>query len=315
MRAVVLDTDDRFKVTTLPEPEPGDREVAVRIAYAGVQYGDVLVREGHFQVPRPFVAGFEAAGHIVAVGEGVDPARVGEQVIALLSGGGHAEIATVPSTLAINADGWDMRTAAAFGWFTPAAYDLINEVARVREGDRVLIHAAAGGVGTLAVQFAKSAGASKIVGIVGTTDQVDHATGLGLDEVLVKEAFPEALAEDVFDVILDPIGGDIRVENLALLAPHGRVVVYGNIATFDPVSVSVNDLLLQGQSLLTYNSNLASQTHPERLAASATRAMELVADGSVKIDITAEFDLETVEDAIASLSSGKTPGKSIIRIE
>src|SRR5689334_1725720 len=159
MKAVVLDTDDRFRIAEAAEPAPGPGEVAIRVAYAGVQYGDVLVREGHFPIPRPFVPGFEAGGEVVAVGDGVDPARIGEQVAALIGGGGYAEVATAPAVLAINATKLDPRTAAGFGWVTPTAYDLINTVAGVRPGDSVLIHAAAGGVGSLAAQFAATAGA------------------------------------------------------------------------------------------------------------------------------------------------------------
>jgi NADPH2:quinone reductase len=117
-----------------------------------------------------------------------------------------------------------------------------------------------------------------------------------------------------FDVILDPIGGAARVASLARLAAHGRIAVYGNIATFEPVTVSANDLLMQGQPLMTYNSNLANQTRPQRLADSAARAMALVADGTVRVDVTADHSLADVETAIANLAAGATPGKTIIRI-
>ncbi|MGK8555555.1 quinone oxidoreductase family protein [Nocardia gipuzkoensis] len=312
MKAVVLDADDQFRVSEMAEPVAGPGEVAIRVAYAGVQYGDVLVRAGHFPIPRPFVPGFEAAGAIVAVGAGVDEARIGEQVTALIAGGGYAEVVTAPAVLAINAAGVGLRDAAGFGWVAPTAYDLINTVARVRGGDSVLIHAAAGGVGSLAVQFAAAAGAERIVGVVGDAGQVDYARRLGYHDVLVREQFPDG--DEKFDVILDPIGGPTRLANLARLAPHGRIVVYGNIATFEPVSVSANDLLMQGQSLMTYNSNLAGQTSPKRLADSAARAMAMVADGSVRIDVTAEYALADVETAIANLSEGATLGKSVVRI-
>jgi NADPH2:quinone reductase len=315
MKAVVLDTDDQFRVVEVAEPVPGAGEVAIRVAYAGVQYGDVLVREGHFPVPRPFVPGFEAAGEIVAVGEGVAEARIGEQVTALIGGGGYAEVVTAPAVLAINAAGVGPREAAGFGWVTPTAYDLINTVAGVRPEDSVLIHAAAGGVGSLAGQFAASAGARRIVGVVGNADQVDYAHQFGYHQVLVREEFPDALGEETFDAILDPIGGPARIANLARLAAHGRIVVYGNIATFQPVTVSANDLLMQGQSLMTYNSNLASQTNPKKLARSADRAMGLVADGSVRIDITAEYELGDVETAIVKLAGGATRGKSVVRVK
>jgi NADPH:quinone reductase len=251
MKAVVLDTDDQFRLTEIAEPTPGQGEVAIRVAYAGVQWGDVLIRDGHFPTPRPFVPGFEASGQIIAVGEGVDPARVGEQVIALTSSGGFAEVVVVSSVLAIAAPTVDSRTAAAFGWVTSTAYDLINTVAGVRPGQSVLIHAAAGGVGTLAGQFARAAGARRVVGVVGNPGQVDYARQLGYDQALSREEFPQALDGEHFDVILDPIGGQTRLANLEHLAPHGRIVVYGNIATFEPVSVSANDLLMQGHSFIT----------------------------------------------------------------
>ncbi|MEV5573299.1 zinc-binding alcohol dehydrogenase family protein [Spirillospora sp. NPDC052269] len=314
MKAVVLNTDDRLHLTDLDEPTPGPGEVAIRVAYAGIQYGDVLVRNGHFPVPRPFVPGFEAAGRIIAVGDDVDPARIGTSVIALTSSGAYAEVVIAPAVLTLEATDLDPRVAAGFGWVTPTAYDLINTVTRVRPGDRVLIHAAAGGVGTMAAQFAKAAGASTIVGVVGGQDQADYATPFGYDRVLVREQFPQALADDQFDVILDPIGGPTRHANLERLAPHGRLAVYGNIATFEPVEVSVNDLLMQGKSLLTYNSNLLSQTHPERLAASAQQALKLVAEGQVHIDITAEYEPADLDTAIQRLANGGARGKTILRI-
>jgi NADPH2:quinone reductase len=288
--------------------------VAVRVAYAGIQYGDVLVRDGHFPVPRPFVPGFEAAGRIITVGEGVDQARVGEQVTALTSAGAYAEIVVAPAALTLDAAGLDPRTAAAFGWGTPTAYDLINTLTRVRPGESVLIHAAAGGVGTLAAQFAKAAGAGRIVGVVGNATRTDYAAQFGYDQVITREQFPDALSEQHFDVILDPIGGPTRHTNLQHLAPHGRLAVYGNIATFEPVMASTNDLLMAGKSLLTYNSNLLSQTHPDRLADSARHALRLLTDGHIRVDITAEYDLTDLSTAIQRLADGATHGKSILRI-
>ncbi|MFC9331279.1 zinc-binding alcohol dehydrogenase family protein [Kitasatospora sp. NPDC057015] len=314
MRAVVLDTDDRFRLVEAPEPVPGPGEVAVRVAYAGVQWGDVLVRDGHFPVPRPFVPGFEAAGRITAVGEGVDDGRIGEQVSALVAGGGFAQVVLAPAALAIRAEGVDARTAAGAGWVAPTAYDLINTVAGIGPGDSVLIHAASGGVGTLAAQFAALAGARRIVGVVGSADRADHARRFGYHRVLTRDEFPRALGEETFDAILDPVGGPTRIANLAHLAPHGRLAVYGNIASFEPVDVSANDLLANGQSLMTYNSNLLSRTAPARLAASAVRALDLLSDGLVRLDITAEHELADVATAIANLAAGATAGKTVVRV-
>jgi NADPH:quinone reductase len=314
MKAVVLDEKDQFRVAEMPEPVPGPGQVAIRVAYAGIQWGDVLVRDGHFPAPRPFVPGFEAAGQVIAAGDGVEDVRAGDPVITLTSAGAYAEVTVAPAVLTFPAAGLGLQTAAASGWTAPTAYDLISAVSRVQPGDRVLVHAAAGGVGTLAAQFARLAGAGSVTGVAGDPARAAYAASFGYDRVLTRSEFPAALGGETFDVILDPVGGPTRHASLQRLASHGRLAVYGNIATFEPVMVSANDLLMTGASLLTYNSNLLSQTSPARLAASARSALEFLASGQVKIDITAEYEMAELGTAIQHLADGTTRGKSILRI-
>lgn len=314
MKAVILDADDHYRVTELDQPTPGPGQVAVRVAYAGIQWGDTMVRDGHFPVPRPFVPGFEASGHIAAVGEGVDARRVGEAVTALTTSGAYAEVVLTPATLTLGIGSMPLRTAAGLGWGAPTAYDLINTAARVRPGESVLIHAAAGSVGTLAAQFARLAGADRIVGVAGTADRADYAAQFGYDQLLLREEFPAKLGDEKLDVILDPVGGSTRTASLEQLAVHGRLVAYGNLATYEPVLADANDLLMHGKSLLTYNSNLLSQTHPERLADSARHALSLVADGKVRMNITTEYALGDLAMAVQHLTEGTTHGKSILRV-
>ncbi|MFE6072136.1 zinc-binding alcohol dehydrogenase family protein [Streptomyces sp. NPDC056525] len=314
MKAVVLDADDHYRVAELDEPAPGPGQVAIRVAYAGIQWGDTMVRDGRFAVPRPFVPGFEASGHIVAVGAGIDARRVGEAVTALTTSGAYAEVVLAPATLTFGIGSMPLRTAAGLGWGAPTAYDLINTAANVRPGESVLIHAAAGSVGTLAAQFARLAGAGRIVGVVSTADRADYAAQFGYDQLLLREEFPAQLGEEKPDVILDPVGGSTRTAGLDQLAAHGRLVAYGNLATYEPVLANANDLLMHGKSLLTYNSNLLSQTHPERLADSACRALDLVADGKVRMDITTEYTLGDLATAVQRLAEGTTHGKSILRV-
>ncbi|MFF7020157.1 zinc-binding alcohol dehydrogenase family protein [Streptomyces klenkii] len=315
MKAVLLDHDDQYRVAEIDEPAPGPGEVAIRVAYAGIQWGDTMVRDGHFPVPRPFVPGFEASGRITAVGEGVDPGRVGEPVAALTTAGACAETVLAPAALSLGIGDLSLRTAAGLGWAAPTAYDLINTAARVRPGESVLIHGAAGSVGTLAAQFARLAGAGRIVGVVGSTARADYAAQFGYDQVVLREEFPARLGGGApFDVILDPVGGATRRAALEQLAPHGRLAVYGNLGTYEPVSADIGDLLMQGKSLISYNSNLLSRTHPERLADSARRALALVADGQVRVDITAEYDLADLATAVQRLAEGATHGKSVLRV-
>jgi NADPH:quinone reductase len=314
MEAMVLDADDQLHVAEIEQPDPGPDQVAIRVEFAGVQYGDVLVKRGHFPVPRPFVPGFEASGRVIAVGENVTAHHVGDAVAALTGAGAFAEVAVADAALTFGVGDLDLRVAAGFGWVTPTAHALINSLARVTPGESVLIHAAAGGVGSLAVQFARLAGATRLTGVVSTPSQIEPANQFGYDEVILASEFPERVAADQFDVILDPIGGDTRRASLERLAAHGRLVAYGNIATFAPVSVDVNELLMAGRSLLTYNSNLLSQTNPARLANSARAALALVTAGQVRIEITAEYPLSELSTAIERLSDGTGHGKNIIRI-
>ncbi|WP_328837973.1 zinc-binding alcohol dehydrogenase family protein [Streptomyces europaeiscabiei] len=314
MKAVLFDAEDHYRIAELDEPAPGPGQVAIRVAYAGIQWGDTMVRDGHFPVPRPFVPGFEASGHIVAVGDGVDPGRIGEPVAALTTAGAYAEVAVAPAVLTLDIGDMPLRTAAGLGWGAPTAYDLINTASRVRPGESVLVHAAAGSVGTLTAQFARLAGAGRVVGVAGSTARADYAAQFGYDQVLLREEYPAKLGDEKFDVILDPVGGSTRHTGLEQLAAHGRLVAYGNLSTYEPVLANTNDLLMQGKSLVTYNSNLLSQTRPEQLADSARRALGLIADGQVRVDITAEYDLTDLASAVQRLTDGSTQGKSVLRV-
>ncbi|MFJ7587597.1 zinc-binding alcohol dehydrogenase family protein [Streptomyces sp. NPDC097617] len=314
MKAVLLDAENHYRVTELDEPTPGPGQVAIRVAYAGIQWGDIMVRDGHFPVPRPFVPGFEASGHITEVGDGVDPNRIGTSVTALTEAGAYAEVVLASAALTLDVGHLSLRTAAALGWGAPTAYDLINTTARVRPGESVLIHAAAGSVGTLAVQFARLAGAGRIVGVAGSAARAEYAARFGYDRVLLREELPTGLDTERFDVILDPVGGATRRTGLELLAEHGRLVSFGNLGPRESAPADPDDLLMHGKSLMTYNSNLLSRTHPERLADSARQALRLVADGSVRVDITAAYELADLATAVQRLAEGTTHGKSVLRV-
>ncbi|WP_309226661.1 zinc-binding dehydrogenase [Streptomyces lunaelactis] len=138
----------------------------------------------------------------------------GEAVTALTTSGAYAEVVLAPATLTLGIGSMPLRTAAGLGWGAPTAYDLINTAAHVRPGESVLIHAAAGSVGTLAAQFARLAGAGRIVGVVSTTDRADYAAQFGYDQLLLREEFPAKLDGEKPDVILDPVGGSTRTAGL-----------------------------------------------------------------------------------------------------
>jgi len=110
------------------------------------------------------------------------------------------------------------------------------------------------------------------------------------------------------------VGGQTRRDGLGQLNPHGRLVAYGNLATYEPVAADINTLLMNGASVMTYKSNFLSRTHPERLAASAAAALGMAAAGQVRVDITAEYELADLSVAVGNLAEGITLGKSIVRV-
>jgi NADPH2:quinone reductase len=233
-------------------------------------------------------------------------------VVALTGGGAFAEVVIAPAALTLATGELPLRTAAGFGWGTPTAFDLVHGVGAVRPGESVLIHAAAGGVGTMAAQFARLAGAGRITGVVGSAAKAEYADAFGYHRVLLREEFADL--DEQFDVVLDPVGGTVRRDGLRLLAPHGRLVAYGELGGAPSVQVDATELLMSGRSLLSYNSNLLSRTHPARLADSARRALALLAEGRVRVDITAEYRPAELGTAVERLRDGRAYGKSVLRV-
>ncbi|WP_412540020.1 zinc-binding alcohol dehydrogenase family protein [Longispora sp. K20-0274] len=314
MRAVLLDTDDTYRITELDEPAPAAGQVAIRVSHVGVQWGDVLVADGRFPVPRPFAPGFDVAGEIVAVGEGVDPGRVGERVSALTLSGGYAEVAVTSAELALPVGELSPVEAAGFGWGGVTAYEVVHTVGRIRPGDAVLIHAAAGGVGTMAAQYARLAGAGRIVGVVGSAAKVEYATRFGYDEVVVGAQFPDQLRDQRFDLILDSVGEPASRANLGLLATHGRLVVFGNAGGGEEFTVSGSELTYGNRAVLGYSSFTLAQSEPVLLGAAARRALEPVLDGRVRVDVTARYPLAELDTAVRRLADRTSVGRTVIEI-
>ena len=214
-----------------PDPDPGPGEVRIAVEAAGVNFADCLCRLGTYRdaPPAPMVPGYEVAGTIDAVGEGVDAQRIGEAVSALTRFGGYASVVCVPARQAMRRpDGMDAAMGASIPVTGLTAWVMLDMMGRVREGDRVLVHAAGGGVGLMALDLIKHHGAVA----VGTASGHKHPFLLerGYDQMIDYRSvdFAEALAgEEGFDLILDPIGGETWLKNMRLLRPGGRLVCFG----------------------------------------------------------------------------------------
>jgi NADPH:quinone reductase-like Zn-dependent oxidoreductase len=231
MRAVVITKHGDpsvLQVQERPDPQPGPGQVRIAVRAAGVNFADTLARVGLYEdAPQPpMVVGYEVAGEIAAVGDGVDAARVGERVMAATRFGGYADQVVVGEGDVIALpDGLSFEQGAAIPVNYATAWAALHGFGSLRSGERVLVHAAAGGVGIAALQLARAAGAE----VHGTASPGKHGrlAQLGIDRAIDyrREGWWKGL--DRYDLVLDAIGGASFRRSYDLLAPGGRLIAYG----------------------------------------------------------------------------------------
>jgi NADPH:quinone reductase len=231
---------DVLTMTELASPSAGPGELSIDVAFAGLNYAEVLYRRGLVDVPLPFVPGIEVAGHVRALGEGVVGFDVGQKVAALtiINGGGYAQVAVADAQLTAPLDD-QLAVAACLPSNSTTAILAMERVAGLQAGEAVLVHAAAGGVGSQLGQAARLLGAGRVVGTVGNSSKLQAARAFGYDDVIVRETLADRVRELTagrgFDVIADPVGGATRHVSVDALALGGRLVVMGNASGAEDV--------------------------------------------------------------------------------
>lgn len=312
----------------MPAPRPGPGQVSIQVAYAGVNYAETMARRGglHKDV-LPFIPGLEVAGYISGLGEGVEGLRVGQPVAALTLSGGYAEVALAQAvnTFPLEGPGGSIELTAAAGFPTivPTAYDLLVRVARLQEGESVLVHAAAGGVGSIAGQIARHLGAGLILGTVGSLKKAAYAESFGYDRVILRNDFLRGVRELTdgrgVDIVLEAIGEPIRSQSLSILAPFGRLVIFGNsndaLGRPQDLPSTPGDVLRENKAIMGYSISTLSVTAPHLLADTVRRTLALVAQAQVRVDITDILPLEQASHAHSRLESGETMGKLLLRVQ
>lgn len=325
MKAIIIPQFGEASVLTQKEvvtPQPGIGEVTIDVAYAGVNYAEVLFRKGVVEdLVLPFVPGIEVSGTIREIGEGVTEVRVGQPVAALtiVNGGGYAEVVKVSADLVIPLDQEtktvDMRVAAAYPSNVTTAMMILSSVAHLQKGETVLVHAAAGGVGSAIGQMARALGAGRVIGVVGSKQKVAYAKSLGYDEVYLQDEYAQNIAGSGIDIVIDQVGGEARTTGLSLLSPLGRLVVMGNASEAVDVTPSANELWFSSKAVLGFNLQLLSVYHPKIVAQAARKALSYVASGEVKVDITEVLDLSAVAKAHDSIENRTSKGKIVLRVQ
>ncbi len=240
----------------VPDPRPGEGEVVVRVAAAGVNFIDTYHREGLYPVPLPFVPGMEGAGTVTDVGVGVDGIRPGDRVAWAFSGGSYAQLVRLPAAKAVPVpEEVDLEVAAAAMLQGLTAHYLVTDTYPLAQGHRCLIHAGAGGVGLLLTQIAKRIGA-EVFTTVGTSAKGDLSRAAGADHVIdyrsedFRSKIEKIAGERPLDVVFDGVGATVFDDSLALLKPRGMMVTFGNASgPVPPVSPLL--LMTSGSLFLT----------------------------------------------------------------
>ncbi|TWG29894.1 NADPH:quinone oxidoreductase family protein [Geobacillus sp. C56-T2] len=310
---------DVLRVCEGERPKPTGRQVLIEAEAIGVNYADTARREGRYVVPTPlpFIPGTEVAGVVREVGPEVQTIRPGQRVVALIESGGYAECVAVDERAVVPLpDGMDARQAAALPVQGLSAYHILKTMGRLEEGETVLVHAAAGGVGTIAVQLAKRFGAKTVIATASTEEKRALAQQLGADVAIdyTKDSWAadvmEATGGRGIDVALEMAGGDVFHQTLDCLAPFGRLVVYGaasgEMTRLNPVRLMAKNWSVIGFFLpqIMRKRALYEQSLRELLS--------WVQDGSLQLTIGGVYPLEQAPMVHKLLQERKTHGKLLL---
>jgi putative PIG3 family NAD(P)H quinone oxidoreductase len=311
VRALTIQ-DERLVVEDRPDPEPGGAELLVRVRAAGLNGADMLQRRGAYPAPPgspPDIPGLELAGEVAALGPDARRFSEGDRVMAVVGGGGQAELALVHERGAMPVpEGLDWPQAGGLPEVFVTAHDALFSQAGLRPGERLLVHGAAGGVGTAAVQLGRAAGA-RVSATVRREDLRAGVEGLGA-RVLEPEGFAE---HGPYDVILELVGAGNLAGNLQSLATGGRIVVIGVGGTGPKSEINLVALMQKRGSI--QGSTLRSRPLEEK--ALATRLVEkevlpAFASGDLSVPVAASFPLAEAEAAYERFQEGGKLGKIVL---
>jgi NADPH:quinone reductase len=299
-----------LELVDLPTPQPGEGEVLIRVTRAGLNFADTHQRTNSYlaKASLPLVPGAEVAG----VRE-----DTGERVVALVGTGGYAQYATAPATMTFPIpDGLDDPTALAILLQGLTAWHLYQTCARIREGESVVVHAAAGGVGSLAVQLGHPMGAGRVIASASTQEKRDLAVELGADVAVdatpegMKERLEEANGGRKVDIVFEMAGGEVFDQSLAALAPFGRLVAYG-IASSQPNTIDQGSLMRRSRAVVGFWL-MHCMGRPEMVDEALADLFARATRGELRAVVGATYPLADAARAQEDLAGRRTTGKVML---
>jgi NADPH2:quinone reductase len=304
------------------DPVPADGQVLVDIKAAGINFPDILVIGGNYQVktPPPFVAGNEAAGVVEAVAADVTRFSPGDRVIITPTGGAFAEKCVVDQHLCLPlSDAMSYEQGAGFTVTYATSYHAFKQSTELKPGDTVLVLGAAGGVGITAVEIAKTLGAT-VIAAASSDEKLDFARSAGADETInyaqvpLKETVKELTGGKGVDVVYDPVGGELSDQAFRALAWHGRYLVIG-FASGDIPRFPLNITLLKEASVIGVWWGTWAARNPAESLQNMMELAAMVEQGKLTPRVTETYPLERYVDAFASITERRARGKVIFRLD
>ncbi len=329
---------NRLHYKEFPDVQPAKGEICIEVQASGVNYADCAVRWGLYESAKRFVGypitpGFEVAGKVAAIGEGVSGWEIGEEVFGVSFFGGYASRLNVPAHQVFRIpEGWSMAQAAGFPAVFFTAYHALFQQMRLKEGMKILVHSAAGGVGGALLQLGKVAGC-EMTGVVGASHKVPTAKQYGADHVIDKQTQDlwkeaEAIAPEGFDVVLDANGIATLKQSWAHVRPTGKIVIYGfhtmlpkkggrlnwpkliwswlRTPRFNPI-----DLPNQNRSIISFNLSFLFNRE-DLLDEGMSDMLRWIKEGKIKPPVTRCFPLADAAAAHQAIESGQSVGKLIL---
>ncbi|WP_102272086.1 quinone oxidoreductase family protein [Cytobacillus massiliigabonensis] len=304
--------------TDIDMPKIAENEVLIKTAYTSVNYADIKQRLGNKgKGDFPFILGLDVAGTIEEVSAHSSFSK-GDRVIAFPKGGSYAEYVVANEQLVFKIpDSLSFEQASSMPTVSILSYMLLHEIGQVQKTDAIVIHSAAGGVGSMLVQLAKLAGVQKIIGTVGSLDKANYVRKLGADAVCTYETFTEQVLKETnnqgANVIFDSVAGDVTSKSIECLALYGTLVQFGNSSgkagTFKTSDVHSSCRNIKGFSLGTMRKH-----NPGRLAPVAEKVIELFDSKQVTLPIAQVFHLKEAAEAHKLIESRNYEGKVLIKV-
>jgi NADPH2:quinone reductase len=324
MRALVCHEygpPESLVIEEMPDPVPGDNQVLVDVEATGINFPDVLVIAGKYQVkaPTPFVPGNEAAGTVAAVGANVGRFAVGDKVIINTTGGAFAEKCLAPeaTTAPLPAE-LDFEQGAGFSVTYGTSAHALRQSANLQAGETILVLGAAGGVGITAVEIAKAMGA-RVIAAASSDDKLAFAKSAGADELVnysevpLKETVKALTGGNGVDVVYDPVGGELAEQAFRALAWHGRYLVIG-FASGDIPKFAANIALLKEASIIGVWWGTWAKKNPALQVQNMLDMAAMVREGTLQPRVTESYVLDDYVKAFGAITERRARGKVILRM-